>query len=161
MPNYCDNSLNLYNADKSKIDEVEKVLNDTLPLFEHLRPCGEGDNWYDDHINKWGTKWDAGIIDFERIDDNEIYISFESAWCPPIALYDYLSENDWKISAYYNEPGVGFCGKYADSLDECYEYNMADLESLELIPEDINDFTGNIDWHYHMKEDGEFDEEQS
>ena len=161
MPNYCDNILYLSNKDESKIDEVERVLFTQSPLFEHLLPCGETDTSYDDHLEKWGTKWDASIIDFERDDHNQILISFETAWCPPIALYDYLSENQWDITAYYNEPGVGFCGRYIHGIDDYYEYDMSDIESLEQIPKDIDDFTGNIDWHNQMKEDGEFDEEES
>lgn len=163
MPNWCDNSLRISNQDKDKIDALEKVLTEKGEIFQSLRPrpASEEDNWYDWNINNWGTKWDISTIDWERQDEHTIWISFESAWAPPTALYEYLDSEGWEIEGYYNEGGCAFCGKWtSESGDEYYEYDFTDRESLEAIPSDIDDFTGLLDYHDSCKADGEFDEEE-
>ena len=46
-------------------------------------------NWYDFCVSEWGTKWDVGGNDgtIERENDNELSMTFESAWSPPLAAY--------------------------------------------------------------------------
>ena len=165
MPNWCDNSVTLYSKDKEKIDALDKVLTnaDDTSVFNHLfpRPADQEDNWYEWNCQNWGTKWDVTPIDWERYDDNKIWISFNSAWSPPISLYEYLSENGWNVEAYYHESGCAFCGKYTtEDGDAFYEYDYTDRKSLEMIPEDIDNFTGLLDYHDSYKADGEFDEEK-
>jgi hypothetical protein len=151
MPNWCDNSVTLYHEDKSKIDalaeEMEKknATNQSMACpFQHLhpRPEDQEENWYDWNVNNWGTKWEASIIDWSRDDDNTITIYFESAWSPPIALYDYLTDNDWDVNALYHEPGMGYAGMYNNGSDEYYEYNPADKDSIDSLPSDVIDFAG-------------------
>lgn len=163
MPNWCDNSVRLTHSDKSKVDALEAVLqSEERGVFSHLRPMPEGtDDWYMWNVNHWGTKWEMSVIDWERQDDNTIWISFESAWSPPIAMYDYLHEfGDWEVEGLYHEPGCAFCGIWKDGEDDFYEYNFRDLESLEALPGDLQDFTGLIDYHHSCKENGDFDEDE-
>lgn len=163
MPNWCDNSATISNQDKTKIDELEKVLadKDNQQVFNHLRPrpADQEENWYDWNVNHWGTKWDISIIDWDREDEHTIWISFETAWSPPTALYYYLEENGWEVNAYYHEGGMGYCGKFENGEDEYYEYDFSDRESIESLPEDIEDFAGLLDHHDSCKEDGYFDDE--
>lgn len=148
MPNYCDNSVILRNDDKSKIDalaeEMSKKNEDGHSMaepFNFLRPNPSGEWQYDWSVENWGTKWEAGIIDWERQGDNELWISFESAWSPPTALYEYLVEQGWDVEAVYYEPGMGYAGQFTtDGGDDYYEYDLSDPESIEDIPEDIIDF---------------------
>lgn len=152
MPNWCDNSVTLSHTDKSKIDaldvEMSKKNDDGHSIaepFQHLRPRPESEeeNWYDWNVNYWGTKWDASVIDWNRDDDNTITIYFESAWSPPTALYEYLVENDWQVNALYHEPGMGYAGMFNTEYgDDYYEYNCADKESIENLPEDVVCFAG-------------------
>jgi hypothetical protein len=143
MPNYCDNSVKFTHKDKSKIDAFEEELNqkneDGYALgrpFQFLRPNPEGDWDYDWSVKNWGTKWEASIIDWSRDDENSIYMFFETAWCPPIALYEYLVEEGWEIQAMYTEPGVGFCGKFTNEEGEVYfEYDLSDEDTLNEIKE--------------------------
>lgn len=150
MPNWCDNSMRLYNEDKAKIDALEAELdkkNDegrsmACP-FNHLRPNPTGEWQYDWSCENWGTKWDADIIDWERSDENEITIYCNTAWSPPIALYDYLVEQGWNVDAIYHEGGCAFGGLYTtEGGDEYYEYDITDPESVEDLPEDIIEFGG-------------------
>ena len=153
MPNWCDNAVTLRHEDKSKIDGLAAELDkkneqghwNNAPL-NHLRPRPESEeeNWYDWNINHWGTKWDASVIDWERRDDNEIWISFESAWSPPTTLYEYLVEEGWEVDAIYQEPGMGYAGQFTtDGGDDYYEYDISNPESIEELPEELIEF-GNL-----------------
>jgi hypothetical protein len=132
-------------GDKEKIDAIEFELNkekDDVALFQMLCPCPDDqkDNWYEWNINNWGTKWEASIYDFERLDDNNIRVNFDTAWGPPTALYDYLFENGYDTTAYYDECGMAFCGKYEFGSDDQYDYS--DLDSAQVqdeIPSDIDE----------------------
>lgn len=165
MPNWCDNSVRLTHQDKEKIDALEAVLKDQqdCEVFYHLRPrpTDQDDNWYDWNCQNWGTKWDMTIIDFNREDDYTVWVSFESAWSPPIALYEFLVDEGWEVEAYYHESGCAFCGKFTtEDGDDYYEYDFRDRESIEALPQDIEDFTGLLDYHDDCKENGDFDEEE-
>ena len=155
MPNWCDNSMRLYNEDKTKIDALEAEMskkNDeghsmACP-FEHLRPNPSGEWQYDWCCENWGTKWDANIIDWERSSDNEITIYCDTAWSPPTALYDYLTEQGWEVNALYHEPGMAYCGTYtSEDGDDYYEYDITDAESIENLPQELVEFGGLEDAH--------------
>jgi hypothetical protein len=81
------------------------------------------------------------MMDWERESDNSIVMHFDSAWSPPIAMYEYLNEEGWEVSAYYHEPGMGFAGRYDNGDDEYFEFDFTDRQSIEDLPEDILDFT--------------------
>lgn len=149
MPNYCDNSVLLRHSDKAKVDALDAELSKKTEghygsqgqLLNHLRPNPSGEWDYNWSVENWGTKWDAGIIDWERRDDNEIWVSFESAWSPPTTLYEYIVEQGWEVEALYYEPGMGYAGQFTtEGGDDYYEYDLADPESLDDIPEDIIEF---------------------
>ena len=150
MPNWCDNSVTLRNDDKSKIDALAAVLEnkEDQQVLNHLRPNPAGEWQYDWSVSNWGTKWDIGIIDWERRDDNEIWISFDSAWSPPTVIYDYLVEQGWDVDAVYHEPGMGYAGMYTnDGGDDYYEYDVTDPNFLDELPSDIIEFAGLEDSH--------------
>lgn len=145
MPNWCSNSVTLVAPNKELIDGLiaslegsgeEKFFN-----YLHPRPQTEED-WYNWNCNNWGSKWDADPYTFERLDDTTIDLSFDSAWSPPTALYDYLTENGWNVTARYYEPGVGFVGEYVDGFDQTWEYDLSDEETLSDIPEDLIEWAG-------------------
>jgi hypothetical protein len=141
--------MRLYHEDKSKIDALEAEMqkkNDAghsmACPFEHLHPNPAGEWQYDWSVNNWGTKWEADIIDWERSGDNEITIYCNTAWSPPIALYDYLGEQGWQVDAIYHEGGMAYAGIYKDGCDEYYEYDVTDKGSIDELPSDIIDFAG-------------------
>jgi hypothetical protein len=87
------------------------------------------DYWYDWCVNNWGTKWDIGSDNGEvhglnpTIVDNEATMSFDSAWSPPIGLYERLHNLGFSVEATYFEPGMGFCGIWHDGDDLYTEYS--------------------------------------
>lgn len=142
MPNWCYNSATLSHPDKTKIDALEEELKKEQPqVLNHLRPNPSGEWEYDWSVSNWGTKWDVSPMDWEREDDNTIIMHFDSAWSPPTVIYDFLTEEGWNVSAMYHEPGMGFAGRYEDGSDDYYEFDYTDRESVESLPEDIQDFT--------------------
>lgn len=148
MPNWCYNSVTLSHEDKSKIDELVSVLsNDNSEVFMHLRPrpADQEEGWYEWNCNNWGTKWDVSVHNWERDGDNTILMNFDTAWSPPVALYEFLTEHGWSISALYHEPGMGFAGKYEDGYDEYYEFDWTSRQSIEELPEYILDFTNALE----------------
>jgi hypothetical protein len=142
MPNWCYNTATVYNEDKTKIDGLEQeLLKDKAEPFNYLRPNPAGEWDYGWSCENWGTKWDVSMMDWEREGDNSIVMHFDSAWSPPIAMYEYLNEEGWEVSAYYHEPGMGFAGRYDNGDDDYYEFDFTDRQSIEELPEDILDFT--------------------
>jgi hypothetical protein len=151
MPNWCDNTVTITHPDKIKIDSIEAGLikKENTELFQTIlpRPASEEENWYDWNVNNWGTKWEASIHDWERQDDNTIWVSFDSAWSPPTALYEYMERNGYVVNAMYWESGMSFCGRYVDGYDDYYEYDISNKESLEQLPEEMLDFTDLLNLH--------------
>jgi len=146
MPNWCYNTATFYHEDKTVIDGFEQELSKEEPQpLNYLRPNPSGDWEYDWSVSNWGTKWDISPHDWEREDDNTIVMHFDSAWSPPITIYEFLSENGWSVRAYYHEPGMAFVGRYEDGDDDYYEYDITDREVCENLPEDILDFSGIMD----------------
>lgn len=137
MPNWCYNKLTVSHDNPSMLDRfvqaynAGKVCNEFVPKPEDL-----GDGWYGWCINNWGTKWDVGAdmgTDHEQhyglkatVVGNEANCSFDSAWSPPIGLYDKLVELGYKVHASYFEGGMCFCGVYHDGHDNYIEYKTKD-----------------------------------
>jgi len=105
-------------------------------------------DWYDWQIDKWGTKWDVGAESgggdghISRDSPNDIFVSFLSAWSPPIGFYEHLEVLGFEVKAYYYEMGMGFCGRYHEGVDDYHEIEgNSDWVKL-YIPEDIDQEMG-------------------
>ena len=158
MPNWCYNRVELSHTDKKKVDKLEESLKnteDSETFFNHLRkrPAKQKDNWYEWNISHWGCKWDASPNEYER-DENNMTIYFDSAWSPPIKLYEYLHDKGWTVEAYYHEPGMAYCGSFIDGDEDFYEYGdiLEDYDELQKIPEEIYEFA-NLEYEHesHME----------
>lgn len=147
MPNWCLNKLTVSHTDKAAMDRFVESYNKGTVCNEFLpMPSDIGDEWYNWCVNNWGTKWDIGAdVGTEReefhglkatVVGNEASCSFDSAWAPPIGLYEKLDELGYKVHASYFEPGMCFCGIWTDGYDNYIEY-----KSKDMIPVGIwNDF---------------------
>lgn len=155
MPNWCQNKLTVSHDDPAMIDRfvqaynAGKVCNEFIPKPENL-----GDGWFDWCINNWGTKWDIGAdvgtdreeryglkatvapVDWSTGQTIEANCSFDSAWSPPIGLYEKLVELGYSVHASYFEGGMCFCGIYHNGYD-----NYIEFQNKEDIPVGVwNDF---------------------
>jgi formylmethanofuran dehydrogenase subunit E len=167
MPNWCQNVATINHEDSEKIDNIENELKkdkDDSGLFQILRPrpSDQEENWYDWNINNWGTKWEASIYDFERIDANSIKINFDTAWGPCTTLYEFMETEGYSVEAFYNEEGMAFCGQFVDGYDD--QYNYSDMDSTQMqeeIPSEIDDMFGlserKQEWESENEEDDTVD----
>lgn len=164
MPNWCNNTLNIYNSDKSKLDNLEEELKKekAAEILQYLRP-GPKEWDYMWSVENWGTKWEARVYDYYRDEDGEnITIRFDTAWGPPIALYEYLYELDdgWSIEAFYNEEGLCFAGMWDNGSHDYYEYgNLSADEIEEQLPHELNEMYGISEWKREWEEENEDEEE--
>ena len=100
--------------------------------------------WYDFCVAEWGTKWDVGGDDchVEVIQDQSgqwvLNFSFDSAWAPPIGIYETLTEKGFEVDAFYYESGMNFCGRFINGVDNYYEITGDSDWVVENIPEDID-----------------------
>lgn len=159
MPNWCMNNAVLTAPDKKSATAFaaylkEKEGADWLSYFLPV-PESEAENWYSWNVTNWGTKWDCKA-DWKRKSQTFTLI-FDSAWSPPIALYEHLCEEGWSVEAFYYEPGMNFCGKFYDGNDDYYEIPATSDEVVEEIPSDIDEMYSISE---RMSEDEEFEDEE-
>jgi Ferredoxin-like domain in Api92-like protein len=123
------------------------------------------DTWYDFCVSEWGTKWDIGGDDAVLNEGhfNNVTLTFDSAWSPPINAYEKLVEMGFMIRAYYYEPGMQFCGVWENGNDEYYQlgdYETAE-EVAESIPEALDEMFGISEYMAEWEEENaEEDEEE-
>ena len=145
MPNWNANTLTLTATTPHQVailNSVEDAYNAESGIFDVLYPIpahiyrgpiGEAErekygenNWYYWCVANWGTKWDATVNDISREDTNTLWLVFDTAWSPPLALYEYLHAAGWQINATYYEPGMGFAGRWCDGSDQFVD-NIFDI----------------------------------
>jgi hypothetical protein len=144
MPNWCLNNLTVEHSDPSMVDRFEaaynrgETCNEFIPVPEDI-----GDGWYNFCVNNWGTKWDFGAdigtdkqpeqyaLKATRV-DNQVSCTFDSAWAPPVGLYEKLVELGYNVKASYFEPGMAFCGIYDNGFDNYVEYTSKDMIPVAL-----------------------------
>lgn len=79
-------------------------------------------NWYDFCVGEWSTKWDVGDRGGDtRTSAHSVSFNFDSAWSPPIGIYEKMLDEGYTVVAYYYEPGMAFVGKWDNGYDDCYE----------------------------------------
>jgi hypothetical protein len=103
--------------------------------FEQVVPVGDVPDWYDQRIEKWGTKW----VGYDLIIGGNV-IDFCTAWSPPIQIIEKLAElhKDFEFQLEYYEPGMAFRGvataKWQDGKvildDQCRDMTEKDFEEL-------------------------------
>ena len=160
MPNWCNNSVEIYHDDPAMIERVRKGFNGD-GLFGELIPCpkelidtvsgflGEDQkaaheaqqaanvekygyaNWYDFQVANWGTKWDVESDSIELDEDGLGFSgSFESAWSPPMGVVTTLVEQGFEVTLFYYESGMAYVGKWEDGIDNCYEYGQETADTV-------------------------------
>jgi hypothetical protein len=96
-------------------------------------------NWYDYCVNRWGTKWDVDAYEGEnvKVEDGVLSFGFDSAWAPPVGVYEALYEQGFSIKAFYWEGGMCFAGKWEDGNDDYYELSGMNSKQVaeEIDPE--------------------------
>jgi hypothetical protein len=75
--------------------------------FELIEPIGDIPDWYEQRMDKWGTKWAGYDLNIE-----ESIMDFFTAWTPPIPIIKKLAElhKDLVFRLEYYETGNAFRG---------------------------------------------------
>ena len=125
MPNWCQNNLDI----EGDVEQLKQfAAYKESKFFENILPLGEWE--YDKSLDGWGTKWDVDPHHCELDEDSGVLsVSFDSAWAPPINLYNYLQSKGFSLYATYYDPGMGFAGVYSDG--ENREYSEFDDDFFE------------------------------
>lgn len=97
-------------------------------------------DWYDYQTSRWGTKWDVDPYDKIEFDDQwdkTVTFGFDSAWSPPLGVYEELVEQGYTVKAFYYEPGMAYAGRWEDGDDDYIELGgmSADEVAAEIDPE--------------------------
>ena len=160
MPNWCNNSVEIYHDDPAMIERVrtafngEGLLKEFIPVPQALLDTVSGSmgedkreaheaqqkanrekygysSWYDFCVSEWGTKWEIGADGNPAQDiPGGLMLGFDSAWSPPIAAYEKLLEMGFRIRAMYYEPGMAFAGVWEDGADDYYEYSGMNSDQI-------------------------------
>jgi hypothetical protein len=170
MPNWCNNSVEIYHNDPKMLERVREAFNkgallqEFIPVPESLQIVAGsvGDpveqaklveqteanranhgygNWYDYCVNEWGTKWDVGADGNPAQDiPGGLMLGFDSAWAPPCAAYEKLTEQGFRITAMYYEPGMAFAGVWDNGNDDYYEYGGMDSKEIaDTLPAELDE----------------------
>lgn len=144
MPNHTDNRVILSHDDSQKIDEIYNVMNtEDTELLQHIKPMpkelegttapSDSPNWYDWCIENWGTKWDIYDAQCDRMDANTLVMSFNTAWSPPIPVYEKLVGLGFEVSARYLDEGWMYIGEFTGGSDTqpfAQDWCTDDVESV-------------------------------
>ena len=119
--------------------DAEKQAALEAQTARNIEKYGAG-NWYDFCVSHWGTKWDVDCQSVEVSDDGKmVTASFDSAWSPPIGIYEKLNEDGFYVRAYYYESGMCFAGIYENGCDDCYS-DWGDAQGAkDTLPQDLDD----------------------
>lgn len=148
MPNWCLNKLTVSHNDPAMFDRFVKAYNAGKACSEFL-PIPEGyledGRWYDWCVANWQTKWDVGADEGTEKEEryglkatvvgNEANCSFDSAWSPPVGLYNELVRLGYDVHASYFEPGMSFCGIFHNGYDDYIEYESKNDIPISIIHE--------------------------
>ena len=99
-------------------------------------------DWYDFQTSNWGTKWDVGGDCQADVSDDGLSMnaSFDSAWSPPVGVYEELVNQGYHVVGYYYESGMAFCGVYDNGSDEYWEIGDMSADEVEAtIPGELDD----------------------
>jgi len=128
MPNHVTNKIRI-SADMG-LEELKKFIggpngeidfNTIIPESEECKASLDWSpkdgtpqdmTWYDEHCERWGTKWNAYDISVENEwdggDVSEMEIHFDTAWAPPFPIIQKLQ----------NTKGLAVWGHYVEEFAE-------------------------------------------
>jgi hypothetical protein len=133
MANMCDVNITI-TANTAKTRKIlrtawdEKVKdNNRLDLIDYLHPENNCciDVWNEDYY---------GDEETAIVGQNELHISGQVKWRPPVRFLQYLVDQGLSVSVNYNSEESCFCGRWEDGEDvEYYEYDDLLPEGYEVL----------------------------
>lgn len=139
---------------------ADKEAEHKLQMERNIELYGAKD-WYDFCTSRWGTKWDVdcqGQVDIHP-EDKLVTASFDSAWAPPVGVYEELVNQGYEVRAYYYESGMCFAGIFDNGVDDCYSDWGDSQGAKDMLPEDLDEFFGISESQAEYEEEERRDEE--
>lgn len=99
-------------------------------------------SWYDFCVDQWGTKWEANSYDKADYQDGDtvLQLSFDTAWSPPLGIYQALLSQGYEVEAMYYESGGGYAGVWENGTDDYYDISgMTSQEVASALPSELDD----------------------
>jgi len=142
MPNWCNNQLTVTGA----TPELRAYLEENGFSFDNIHPVAEPAPSADylggiqPYIDAWGTKWDLDEPDQLRVARELLDVGtayFDTAWSPPIAALESLSDMfpDDLFSLTYCELGNHFAGTATFDAGTSFDEPADDGEVLAIASE--------------------------
>lgn len=103
MPNHCSNKVKFTFDSKKAMNALVNHINHPPENADQSGFC---------YLSSWGTKWgdyETVVSLYSEEAPWEVELVFDSAWSPPIELYEWIDENIisvTRIEAVYNEAGI-------------------------------------------------------
>lgn len=139
MPNWCYNNATITHENPTKIAELKQTLIADEPnTFEHFIPLPDGKWDYSFCVDNWGTKWEICHPTISHEDANTLSLYFETAWAPPIGVFEAMKKQGYVVHAEYTEEGMWFAGQWDDGDDECYKIDELPEHLSHLKPYDLD-----------------------
>ena len=151
MPNWCENLMILEHPDPAQMTSVRQAI-EQGNLFNYIKPMPNfGDDpeankaafgyedWYDFCCTEWGTKWDIRHQDCHFQDETEetMAVVFDTAWSPPVGIYQELHKRGFRVEAFCLEESWGFCGQFVNGQYAHYDLPDTAESARQLIPERV------------------------
>lgn len=173
MPNWCSNSFTFSHEDSVAIVKLAKAFSNNNVCMTFL-PVGRAEN-YDNgwgqvllQTNIWGTKWDFGLdcnksnervpFELDSVAINKTFTcQFETAWKPPIKVFDELVRLGYKVDGMYLDEGNFFGGYYSNGINDVFEY-PGELYLNGILGEEYIE-TFNLEQEYESYSDPEYYEQ--
>jgi hypothetical protein len=137
MPNWCDNTVLIKGEPLDILALMNKVSEDNNPFsLNKIKPLPDGlrntkapakhnesqqkvdfntknygaADWYEWCVSNWGTKWNTSETLVVKVSDDCVNYTFQTAWAPPIPVYEELSKlfPNTNIFANFDESGSDF-----------------------------------------------------
>ena len=112
----------------------QSPINDDAKGTTFFQKYGATD-WYDWRVKNWGTKWESNNDSVEEI-ENGLIAAFDTAWSPPINIYEKLQAKGFDVFATYIECGMMFAGIWENGEDEILKVFVPNVEGDEYPFED-------------------------
>ena len=100
---------------KGSVAEDEKAAHEAQ-MQSNMEKYGYP-TWYEFANEEWGTKWEVCELEHQVNNDGSVTIWFDTAWSPPIAIYEKLFKMGFDVEATYCECGVGYAGWWINGED--------------------------------------------
>jgi len=129
MPNWCQNIAIFSHKDEKMMEKLKQGISKNNLLNEFIPRDDGNEQWHEWSIENWGTKWEVNIEKVKE-QENDIEVSFESAWSPPLNFYKTMMEMGFEIKAAYLEIDMLLVGEFINGEHKHFKLCFETYEDL-------------------------------